>query len=298
MALTLRPAVVSGWLPPGRALVVERDGYHYEMANDGKDVRYRVRDDKSAFEVTLKWAFGTGHSGQTYVYEHQGDLYESRVSYYPRIEGLDLTLGAANEAPSSLPEAAGRRMSAGDVRECFGCHSSHGYRDGGGFDLEAMTPGIRCAHCHSGADEHARNAALGKLTPPANPARNSSSEDILNFCGTCHRTWADVVMMGIKGVNTVRFQPYRLSLSQCYSPMDPRLNCVQCHDPHRAVESDAKAYDRACLACHRPGEQALCKVATDGCVDCHMPKTELPGAHFAFRDHYIRVHRDDQAFPD
>jgi formate-dependent nitrite reductase cytochrome c552 subunit len=34
------------------------------------------------------------------------------------------------------------------------------------------------------------------------------------------------------------------------------------------------------------------------CVTCHMPKLELPGAHFAFTDHYIRIVQPNIPYPD
>ena len=42
-----------------------------------------------------------------------------------------------------------------------------------------------------------------------------------------------------------------------------------------------------------PGGRArrVCKVASENCVTCHMPKYEVPEMHFAFTDHLIRVVR-------
>jgi formate-dependent nitrite reductase cytochrome c552 subunit len=38
-------------------------------------------------------------------------------------------------------------------------------------------------------------------------------------------------------------------------------------------------------------------VGTKRCVGCHMPKVELPGAHFKFTDHWIRVVKAGDPFP-
>jgi formate-dependent nitrite reductase cytochrome c552 subunit len=38
-------------------------------------------------------------------------------------------------------------------------------------------------------------------------------------------------------------------------------------------------------------------VAYTGCVTCHMPKLELPGAHHKFSDHRIRVVRPGKSYP-
>ena len=41
-----------------------------------------------------------------------------------------------------------------------------------------------------------------------------------------------------------------------------------------------------------------CPVAVKGCSTCHMPKIELPGSHFKFTDHRIRVARAGDTFPN
>jgi formate-dependent nitrite reductase cytochrome c552 subunit len=38
-------------------------------------------------------------------------------------------------------------------------------------------------------------------------------------------------------------------------------------------------------------------VASERCVSCHMPKVELPGAHFKFTDHRIRIARQGEVYP-
>src|SRR5262245_51844255 len=111
---------------------------------------YRVTDGEKTVAAPILWSFGAGIAGQTYVYEFEGSLYESRVSYYPRIKGLDLTIGAAGSKPASLVNAAGRRMHEQDVAECFGCHST----SAGRFSLDRMEPGVQCGACHGDVTKH------------------------------------------------------------------------------------------------------------------------------------------------
>jgi predicted CXXCH cytochrome family protein len=100
-------------------------------------------------------------------------------------------------------------------------------------------------------------------------------------------------------VNNVRFQPYRLTNSKCYDPSDARIRCTACHDPHGPLETNVASYDRKCTGCHSAGAQAkICPVAKAGCVNCHMPKVELPGAHARITDHQIRVARPGDAYPN
>src|SRR5262249_17908385 len=116
-------------------------------------------------------------------------------------------------------------------------------------------------------------------------------EDVVTFCGQCHRTPSDVQKLDATDLNTIRFAPYRLTLSRCYDLDDKRITCLSCHDPHEEVTQDQNHYDSKCLACHGGGKSEAhpCKVAKKDCVSCHMPKTELPGSHHRFTDHWIRV---------
>jgi hypothetical protein len=126
---------------------------------------------------------------------------------------------------------------------------------------------------------------LGKLT----------TEEMSDFCGQCHRTWAEIASNGPHGIQNVRFQPYRLGNSKCYDAAEIRIRCTACHDPHRAVETSTAAYDAKCLACHAAKD---CSVATKDCVTCHMPRLDLPGAHKKFTDHKIRVVKANEPYPD
>jgi len=126
-----------------------------------------------------------------------------------------------------------------------------------------------------------------------------SAEDISNFCGQCHRSWADVVRSRWFGQINVRFQPYRLANSKCFDGSDPRISCVACHDPHRELARGAAAYDQRCEACHTQSARAKpCPVAKAGCTDCHMPKVALSGGHQVFSDHWIRVVRQGEKYPN
>jgi hypothetical protein len=138
-----------------------------------------------------------------------------------------------------------------------------------------------------------------------NPMR-LSPEDSVDFCGACHRTWADVAMEmpASIGATSLRFQPYRLEKSRCWGENgDPRITCIACHDPHQPLVRELSAYDSKCLACHsRQGESQrhtgvnlTCTVGTHDCASCHMPKYEVPEIHAKFTDHYIRVVRANKS---
>jgi hypothetical protein len=273
--------------------------YLSSIRREGSHSILSVTDGNRTFTVPLLWAFGNGKAGQTYVFECQGALYESRVSFYRELGTLDLTMGAAGRTPATLEQAAGRLMDLMDARECFGCHAT-GSVSQGRLHLETMVPGVRCVRCHPAAARHASAVQSGDVaTARTVETGRMSAEDMNELCGGCHRTWAEISLNGPLGVNNVRFQPYRLTNSKCFDPADRRIRCTACHDPHAPVETNLAAYDRACTACHSGAKRTRnCRIAKSECVSCHMPKVDLPGAHAAFTDHQIRIVRPGEPYPN
>jgi hypothetical protein len=248
-------------------------GYSYVIARDGNRIKYSVTGGGKALSADLAWAFGFGSMGQTYLYEYRGALYESQVSFYSAVNGLDLTIGHRNPAQFDLELAGGRRVDKLEGTRCFGCH------------MTGNSPGVQCERCHEGAQRHASGvpASLSHL----------SNDELSDFCGACHRTWQDVQANGPHDINNVRLQPYRLATSKCYnaSAGDKRINCVACHNPHESVVKSIAYYDGKCQECHSAQTAKACKTGQKDCVNCHMPKVDFPGGHFQFTDHRIRIVR-------
>lgn len=286
--------------------------YSYAIERKGGKSVYTVTDGVNTISVPIDWAVGSGKMGQTYVIRYNGRFHESRVSFYSDINNLDLTLGSPSEIPRTLEEALGRPMQSADTKDCFGCHAMAAVSESK-LRLEKMTPGVTCESCHGPGADHVALAKSGKAKEAKdkrifNPASLSPYDLSQQFCGACHRSWEQVSLMGLRGIGNVRFQPYRITHSPCYNPDDRRISCVACHDPHKEIERDVTAYDAKCLACHqaksaKPAQTsgALargCKVGAQKCASCHMPKYELPGSHFRFADHMIRVVKPNEAYPN
>ncbi len=282
--------------------------YRYTVERRADRIFYTVTDGTNTISLPVSWAFGygMGEIGQTYLLFYNGSYYEGRVSFFNGVQGLDLTLGHSPTVPSSLQDAFGRVLKPEEVRACFGCHSTGAVSDGR-LEPDKLVPGITCEGCHGPGAEHVATVKAGKLREShiLNPA-GLAPGDLVKFCGACHRTRATVEAIQAKGVATVRFQPYRLTESRCFSPLDRRISCIACHDPHRNPEHEPAFYDSKCLACHSstsqgPGETIprpapRCPVASSRCVTCHMPKYELAGSRFKFTDHRIRVMRLGDTF--
>ena len=289
-------------------LTFRRGGYTYTVITTGSQSIYSVTDGARTLSAPLQWGFGAG--AQTWLFSMNGKFYESLVSYFPEVNGLAMTLGDDVFAPHNLVEALGRELGQQDVKSCFGCHTTGAIVDGK-LDLNTFTPGVSCEHCHAGAGTHMADATQAKFNSvPANLGA-MSSEGLSNFCGQCHRSWSTVVTHLWFGEVNVRFAPYRLANSKCFNGTDARISCVACHNPHVNVDTRPAAYDTRCLACHGShppvssrapqqvqSETKVCPVATSNCVSCHMPKVKLADGHLSFTDHFIRVVKPGEPYPD
>jgi hypothetical protein len=314
MARALAVGSVNKSLLARPKLTFHKGAYTYTVETTDKGSTYSVTDGTDTISAPIQWAFGAGT--QTWVLERNNRMYESFVSYYKPIDGLDITMGDQDLQPKTLVEAFGREITSHEAASCFGCHST-GAVVNGKLQLHSLKPGVTCEHCHVSAAEHQQAISHGKLQSVPPKLKRLSSEELSNFCGQCHRSFETVVEMHLLGPVNVRFQPYRLANSKCFDGSDRRISCVACHDPHREVVRETAAYDSKCLACHasnaaprapltaavhRKGTVApktkACPVAKSDCASCHMPVTTLPGSHMIFHDHNIRVVRPNQPYPN
>ena len=302
MAWALAPPGSNRVLKENPQLILRKGIYQYAIeTRDGQSL-YSVTDGKDRLSVPIRWSFGV-HS-QTWVLEYGGRFYESLVSYFAPIHGLDTTIGDNSIHPQTLLEAFGRELSDFEVKSCFECHATNAVANNR-LQLDGIVAGVQCERCHPGAESHRQSFAQGKTPSIPQKLGQATPEEISNFCGQCHRTWERVVRDRLRGEINVRFQPYRLSNSRCYDGGDRRMSCTTCHDPHHDVVRGAAAYDAKCQACHSAGAARgassaakVCRVATSGCTTCHMPKVELPGGHMVFSDHQIRIVRAGDPYPN
>jgi hypothetical protein len=280
--------------------------YVFRIAPQAGRLTYSVSDGRRTISEPILEVFGSGSIGESYVYIHDRKYYEGRVSYYSAVEGLDITAGQPARVPGSMDEALGRELDFSRVKQCFGCHNTAAVTDGK-LNLVEMIPGVTCESCHGPAARHIESVKAGTAITPeiVNPAQMEPAA-MNDFCGCCHRTSFQVEKFGAMGPQTVRFQPYRLARSRCWSPRDTRIQCTACHDPHQPLVREAAAYDSNCLACHSKAETStrstapgkVCPVNTRDCVGCHMPKIQLAGNGLTFTDHTIRVRRPGPGSPD
>jgi hypothetical protein len=232
--------------------------YVYDLARKTSGSVLSVSDGTHSDAAVLGWAFGEGEVGETYVFARGGTFYEARLSHFPLLQGLDITPGQQRSVPTGIDKSLGRPLSAEETHLCFGCHNTAS-STGSRFDPDHLILGVTCEACHGPGTKHVAAMNEGRtvagLALVTNPGK-LDPVDSVDFCGACHRTWADVMETGAEGVATVRFQPYRLELSRCWAKGDARITCLACHHPHQPLSRDPSSYDNHCLRCHLPSERS------------------------------------------
>lgn len=287
--------------------------FQYELERSRETITYRLSSGAQSITEPLGWAFGTEKIGQTYVFEKDGTHYESAFSYFEGLHGFAQTPGInlvplPDRVPASLRRGAGRPLEKQTAEGCFTCHNTAAMTDGK-LDPGHLIPSVTCEACHGPGAQHAsaeKSALEGAENFIFNP-RRLSPVDSVDFCGSCHRTWWDVMLTEEVGLTTVLAVPYRLEKSRCWGKGDSRITCAACHNPHQPLVQNAATYDQRCLSCHVPKgvshatddhPGAACPVGTEKCTTCHMPKYEVPDMHSKFTDHMIRVVKSAAPFPD
>ena len=284
------------------------------ITRDPKAIKYVVSGQGDSIRSNLLWSIGNGVKGQTFILDYLGMLFESQLSYFPSIGGLDIT-PEHPRTPPEFPEAAlGAPQTDQSAQQCFGCHTTASSVQKH-FDPDHAIPGVGCEACHGPGARHVKAIKAGQLKTATQAILNPASFgpiDSLDFCGACHRAPADVAAAQDHNPLNIRFQPYRLAKSRCWSRPDSRITCIACHDPHEPLVRDASFYDAKCLACHAPatasettavapdqppGKRPACPISRERCVSCHMPKYEDSQFHGSFTDHDIRIVHPGDPYP-
>ena len=65
-----------------RNLPFQTGPYAYQLLTTTEKSTLTVNNATSSFSVDLIWALGSGHMGQTFIYQQNGKFYESHVSFY------------------------------------------------------------------------------------------------------------------------------------------------------------------------------------------------------------------------
>lgn len=273
--------------------------YRLERSVDpGFPVDLIATKNRHSERLRLLWVFGAGRHGITFVGRADtGDYGQSLVSWYRKLQALDITTGLARKV-SGACEGLADWFTQSKREHCFGCHVTRN-PETSPEKLDVSIAGVQCERCHGPGESHIQAITSGEAQRGLqieNPGKFSARKQV-EFCGTCHgeppkETDLQALAQIMTDKRTVRLHPKRLILSRCYDESKGRLKCTTCHDPHDNLPASLSAFDNRCQDCHGAIglTQSLCPVAKRNCVSCHMPKEKVM-AHSSFADHWIRVIR-------
>jgi Flp pilus assembly protein TadD len=304
----------------------EQLGFQFLVKKDREKVIHRqaLRDAKGKILIErddpIHYVLGSGSQGKAYLYERDGYLFESPISWYSQKQIWDLSPGF----DESL--LGGRSITA----TCLFCHCNRArpIKDTQNHYQRPIFEGyaIGCERCHGPGELHVAKqeraqAAEGPDDTIVNPAKLPPAlrEAVCQQCHLIgasrrlpkdrrvfdyrpglplHEYWAVFVSPPLRAGNSQAVgQVEQMYLSRCFRGSNRQLGCISCHDPHSLPPEKEKAsyYRDKCIRCH---EQQGCTAPEsdrrktsprDNCIQCHMPRFPSSDiAHTAATDHRIR----------
>jgi hypothetical protein len=175
--------------------------FHYQLKPSEQDLSYRLSSGSQSISEPLGWAFGTEKIGQSYVFEKNGALHLSVFSYFEGLHGFAQTpaidlVPLPGTVPAALKKGAGRPLEKQTAEGCFTCHNTAAMTEGK-LDPSQLIPSVTCEACHGPGAKHLKGEESGEDGAEAlifNP-KQLAPADSVDFCGSCHRTWWDVMLM-------------------------------------------------------------------------------------------------------
>jgi len=161
----------------------QEGGFSTSVTTSPEGATFTVTGGVDTTSLPAVWAFGF-KNGQTYVLEKDGAYFESRLSFFTKIQSLDITPGQSPEVPEDLESALGRKMGIDEAERCFSCHTTAAVTSKV-FESEKATPGVTCEACHGPGAAHVASMTANdpeQATAIMDPVDLSPSDSV-DFCG-------------------------------------------------------------------------------------------------------------------
>jgi tetratricopeptide (TPR) repeat protein len=302
--LTRGAALAKLPLPEGPVADRTEPGVSYSMSRARDAVAFETRSDKTVLRALAEYAFGSDDHYLSLVgRDAGGDDRILRLSYHVRGKdhGWDRTTGHSAQ-PERGDHLLGKPLERpGGLYRCLFCHTTNARSVLERTGPAAADRAIGCERCHGPGGNHLE-AVTAEFADRAiiNPSLAGASAITTELCGQCHSLHGPEGGRPRTDPYFLRYEATTLPWGRCYTESEGGLSCVTCHDPHHNAETSDAFYESKCLECHRTGgpsepserRRIACPVnPTQGCIGCHMPRTEVPILHATFSDHYIRIHK-------
>ena len=260
--------------------------------------RYRIANGRLYFgqgDAPFDYFVGSNTAGRSYLFSHEGFLFELPVTWYQQRRKWDASPGYEHDAEVRLNRPVDPT--------CLSCHASRLQPIYGTQNRYADPPflegGVSCERCHGPGSEHVEKPGASRMVNPAKLPR----EERDSVCAQCHltgearierpgRRFAEyrpgdrlseyvtyLVWKDRNPVLKVTSHVEKLAMSRCQRESGGAMWCGTCH----AVHSSANRTQQACLSCHANGH-----LAGQSCAACHMPRSATSDvAHGVATDHSI-----------
>jgi hypothetical protein len=318
--------------PPDGAFFHELSGRFYRVYRQDGQFRHeeilRTTEGKeiARVDMPIRYLIGSGNFCRSYLFEDDGFLHESPITWYTGKHKWDMSPGY--DFPQHWSFERPIRLG------CAACHAGRVEAQGDAVHrLTFHEKAIGCENCHGPGSLHlalhetSRHVLGTEDLTIVNPARLSRPLQEA-ICAACHLNGPASIYL--RGRRETDFRPgmplsdyrtdYRLDAandrmtvvghmeqlrqSVCYQKSKD-LTCLTCHDPHlpeKPTEGAATTafYREKCLNCHSaqgcrlPESERLKKDAADNCMVCHMPRGDTDIPHVAFTHHRIGLHSAKQ----
>jgi tetratricopeptide (TPR) repeat protein len=314
---------------PGSELVqFDVNGLIYSVRHEGDLVIHQETRRNASGRVIAKveadvaYVIGSGRQAFSYLFERDGFLFESPITWYAKDKRWGLSPGY---------DVRKARFERPILSECLFCHANRAERVSEAIN-RYRTPifqghAIGCERCHGPGELHVGSPKVidGQNLTIVNPANlEPSLRDAV--CEQCHligprrvsrlgtnsedfrpglpfqRFWSVFVPASSENENKFASHAEQMHASRCYQATSGRLGCISCHDPHVLPSpAETESFFRSrCLKCHdvRPCSLAadvrVKRAGTDNCVGCHMPRLDSSNnTHVATTNHRVprRAHK-------
>ncbi len=312
--------------PPPTSFIHRASARYYEVIHDDQQLIHRetiLDDEGESIAVTaaaMKYTVGSGTHARTYLFESDGFLVESPLTWYQDIKSWAMSPGYDSASHFGFTRTASSR--------CVFCHvGSIDPLEGNPHRFSVSEPAIGCERCHGpGAGHIAKHdppvtlsVSAGMVDRVVHPT-NLSREIGEAICQQCHLQGAVSVESAESTVWDYRpgdrltslrsdFQyetdgqsmkivghVEQMQASVCYQ-QSKTMTCTTCHNPHAptTASESSEVYRQACFSCHGEHDCGLelktrVKRAGNDCAHCHMPVAPTNVTHAAFHNHRIAVY--------
>ena len=269
----------------------ERNDYYYSIKKIDSSFFMIERRFNQKNEIIHELKFeidyivGSGNNTKSFLMVENDFVYEMPITYYSNKKKWDLSPGYRSYNIRFFREADQLCMDCHNAKNDFVEHSVNKFTN--------IPEGIDCEQCHGPASlhiENQKNQNFLAFDPIHNP-ENSEKTDLV--CYDCHPRQ---ILDNLSNDDKLEFTAHstRLSMSKCFIEGD--IKCMDCHDPHLALEETKSKIESSCFTCHNQSDvvKIIDHETYDNCTSCHMPKkgsSDIP--HVNATDHFITVHDKD-----